>query len=63
MIQTSMLWMNVYSGLVIEDDELWHKRFLPLRVMEKTLPMQLMASTWFISFYTCQADLNVKPAD
>jgi hypothetical protein len=63
MAQTSMSWMNVYSGLVIEEDELWHKRFLPLRVMEKTFLVQLMASTWFRSFYTCQADLNVKPAD
>jgi hypothetical protein len=63
MIQTSVLWMNVYPGLTVEEDELQHKRFLPLRVIEKMLPIQLMASAWFKSFYTCQADLNVKPAD
>jgi hypothetical protein len=63
MVQTSVSWMNVYPDLIVEDDELRHKRFLPLRVVEKTLPMQLMASALFRNFYTCQADLNVKPAD
>jgi hypothetical protein len=44
LVQTSMSWMNVYPNLTVEEDELRIKRFLPLKVVEITLPMHLMTS-------------------
>jgi hypothetical protein len=38
----------MYSNLIVEEDELRIKRFLPLKVIEITLPMQLMTSAWYI---------------
>jgi hypothetical protein len=44
MVQTVVSWMNVYAGFPTEEDE---QEVLPFWVVEKTLPMQLMASAWF----------------
>jgi hypothetical protein len=44
LVQTSVSWMNVYPNLTVEEDELRIKRFLPLKVVEITLPVQLMVS-------------------
>jgi hypothetical protein len=38
--------MNVYPNLTVEEDELRIKRFLPLKVVEITLLVQLMVSAW-----------------
>jgi hypothetical protein len=46
LVQTSVSWMNVYPSLTVEEDELRIKRFLPLKVVEITLPVQLMESAW-----------------
>jgi hypothetical protein len=43
LVQTYMSWMNVYPSLTVEENELRIKRFLPLKVVEITLPVQLMA--------------------
>ena len=42
--QIVVSWMNVYLDFSAEEDE---QDVLPLWVVEKTLSMQLMASTWF----------------
>jgi hypothetical protein len=47
LVQTSVSWMNVYPNLTVEEDELRIKRFLPLKVVEITLPVQLMVTTWY----------------
>jgi hypothetical protein len=36
----------VYPNLILGEDELQIKRFLPLKVVEITLPVQLMVSAW-----------------
>jgi hypothetical protein len=36
----------VYPNLIVEEDELRIKRFLPLKVVEIMLLVQLMASAW-----------------
>jgi hypothetical protein len=36
----------VYPSLTVKEDELQIKRSLPLKVVEITLPVQLMASAW-----------------
>jgi hypothetical protein len=36
----------VYHNLTVEEDELRIKKFLPLKVVEITLPVQLMESAW-----------------
>jgi hypothetical protein len=46
LVQTSVSWMNVYPSLTVEEDELRIKRFLPLKVVEIMLPVQLMESAW-----------------
>jgi hypothetical protein len=48
LVQTYVSWMNVYPSLTVKEDELQIKRFLPLKVVKITLPVQLMASTWCI---------------
>jgi hypothetical protein len=44
LVQTFVSWMNVYHNLTVEEDELQIKRFLPLKVVEITLHVQLMVS-------------------
>jgi hypothetical protein len=44
LVQTFVSWMNVYPSLTVEEDKSRIKRFLPLKVVEITLPVQLMAS-------------------
>jgi hypothetical protein len=46
LVQTFVSWMNVYHHLTVEEDELRIKRFLPLKVVEITLHVQLMVSAW-----------------
>jgi hypothetical protein len=46
LVQTFVLWMNVYPSLTVEKDELRIKRFLSLKVVKITLLVQLMESAW-----------------
>jgi hypothetical protein len=47
LVQTFVLWMNVYPTLTVKEDELRIKRFSLLKVVKITLLVQLMESAWY----------------